>query len=140
MEELCLFCKIIAGEIPATKVYEDEHTFAFLDIRPVNLGHTLVIPKKHFKNLYELESPYENAVMQTAQKVARAIKKGLSADGVNLGMNNDAPAGQIIFHAHLHVIPRSINDGLMHWGHVTVTPEQIEEVGEKIKLELQGND
>ncbi len=133
MDSNCIFCKIVAGEIPATKVYEDELTFAFLDINPVNLGHTLVIPKKHLVNLYELEEASRNALLATAQKVAKAIKSELKADGVNLGMNNDSAAGQIIFHAHLHVIPRFNNDGLVHWGHAKVTPEQLTETGEKLK-------
>lgn len=136
MDSNCIFCKIIEGVIPANKVYEDELTFAFLDIRPVNLGHTLVIPKKHFENLFEIPTEYRDAIMATAQKVAKAIKSELKADGVNLGMNNDEAAGQIIFHAHLHVIPRFKDDGLVHWGHTEVTREQLEETGKKLSASL----
>jgi histidine triad (HIT) family protein len=136
MDSNCIFCKIIEGTIPAVKVYEDMHTYAFLDIKPVNLGHTLVIPKKHMANLYELEDGYRESMINTAQKIARAIKSELKADGVNLGMNNDEAAGQIIFHAHLHVIPRFKDDGLVHWGHTEVTKEQLEETGKKLSASL----
>ena len=132
----CIFCKIVAGDIPSIKIYEDDYTYAFLDIKPVNVGHTLVIPKKHFSNLYELESPYREAIFETAQKVARAIKTGLPTNGINLTMNNDAAAGQIIFHAHVHIIPRYENDGMVHWNHGDTTEDDLKEAGEKITRAL----
>lgn len=114
MEET-IFTKIIKGEIPANKVFEDDKCLAFLDINPVNIGHTLVIPKKQFKNLYELPDDLAGHIFSVAKKISISIKKSLGAEGVNIIMNNDVPAGQIVFHAHLHVIPRYSGDGFEHW-------------------------
>src|SRR3989344_7621350 len=112
----CIFCKIVRGEIPSQRIYEDADTFAFLDIHPVNPGHSLVVPKKHSENLYDMDDHVLAAVMRSVQKVARAVKSAVQADGVNLGMNNEEAAGQIIFHPHFHVIPRFKEDGYKHWG------------------------
>src|SRR5690242_17783197 len=101
----CIFCKIVRGEIPSTKVYEDEKTYAFLDITPMNPGHTLVIPKKHSTDIFEIEEAEWNAVMHSARVIAHAIEKSLSPEGVNIRMNNREAAGQSVFHAHVHVIP-----------------------------------
>lgn len=111
----CLFCKIIAGEIPAKKIYEDDTVLAFLDIHPVNIGHTLVIPKAHFANLYDTSDETLSHMMTVVKKLSVAVKGALNADGVNIEMNNDAVAGQIIFHTHLHIIPRFSGDGFTHW-------------------------
>ena len=111
----CVFCKIVSGEIPSAKIYENEIVSAFLDIKPVNPGHALVVPKKHYANLYELPDEILAPFMRAARDIARALKKELGADGVNIEMNNDRPAGQIVSHAHLHVIPRKTDDGLRHW-------------------------
>lgn len=111
----CLFCKIIDGEIPAEKVYEDDIVFAFLDIHPVNIGHTLVIPKAHFANLYETPNETLAHMMVVVKKLSLAIKEALHADGINIEMNNDPIAGQIIFHTHLHIVPRFSGDGFTHW-------------------------
>ena len=111
----CLFCKIVAGQIPSTKVYEDEHALAFLDINPVNIGHTLVIPKEHHSNLYETSDETLSHMMPIIKKLSIAIKSALSAEGINIEMNNDPVAGQIIFHTHIHIIPRFDGDGFEHW-------------------------
>jgi len=111
----CLFCKIIAGEIHCTKVYEDDTVLAFLDIHPVNIGHTLVIPKAHHTNLYYTPDETLAHMMTIAKKLSVAIKSALNADGINIEMNNDPIAGQIIFHTHLHIIPRFSGDGFTHW-------------------------
>lgn len=113
--ENCIFCKIVKGEIPAHRVYEDDYTLAFLDIRPVNPGHTLLIPKDHFENLYTLPDEALSRLSAALKKVALAVKKGASADGINIGMNNDGAAGQIVPHAHFHIIPRKKEDGLKLW-------------------------
>lgn len=105
----CLFCKIIKGEEPSDKVYEDEHTMAFLTLHPDTPGHTLVIPKDHFVNIYGIADEALARTILSVKKVSLAIKNGLEADGINLAMNNESPAGQIIFHAHIHIIPRYIN-------------------------------
>ncbi len=115
MQEDCLFCKIISGKLPSEKIYEDEHTFAFLDIHPVNKGHTLVVPKKHLENIYEIDAESFSAVMKTVHYLTPYIKTALNADGVNIGMNNGTAAGQLVFHAHVHIIPRFLGDGHKHW-------------------------
>lgn len=104
--ENCIFCKIIRNEIPSVKIYEGSETIAFLDISPNTRGHTLIIPKDHFENIYSL--PVENWCLMniTAQKIAVALKTALSADGINVVMNNESAAHQLVFHAHIHVIPR----------------------------------
>ena len=132
--EKTIFERIIDREIPATIVYEDDFTLAFLDIAPVNIGHTVVIPKKHFKNLYEIDTETLHHIADTVQKVAIALKKALNADGINIEQNNDAPAGQIIFHTHTHVVPRFIGDGFTHWkGARGYSEGEANETAEKIK-------
>lgn len=133
----CLFCKIIAGEIPSTKVYEDNTVLAFLDIHPVNIGHTLVIPKAHHTNLYETTDNDLAHMMTVVKKLSIAIKSSLCADGINIEMNNDPIAGQIIFHTHLHIIPRFKGDGFTHWRGVREYNEgEIDEIGSIIKKHL----
>lgn len=102
----CIFCKIIKGEIPSAKVYEDENVFAFLDISQVTKGHTLVIPKAHEKNVYELSSESAQNVFTAVPKIANAIKSSYNPIGLNLLNNNGEKAGQSVFHFHIHLIPR----------------------------------
>ena len=102
----CIFCEIAAGRVPAEVVFEDEATLAFMDIAPIHRGHTLVIPKKHATDVFEISPDDAAAVMQTAQKVAHAVKAGLHCDGVNLFQSNGSAAGQTVFHFHVHVLPR----------------------------------
>jgi histidine triad (HIT) family protein len=113
--EDCIFCKIVKKEIPADIVYEDENTLAFLDIAPVNIGHTLVIPKEHFANIYETPEATLMDIMKVVKKLSHAVKNSLQADGINVTMNNDPAANQIVFHAHVHIIPRITNDGFSIW-------------------------
>src|SRR3989344_2473439 len=113
--ENCIFCKIAKGEIPSNKVYEYENVVAFLDIAPVNIGHSLVISKKHFTNIYDMPEEILSGMMKAAKNISRTIKSELKADGINVTMNNDPAAGQIILHAHIHVIPRFQNDGFGVW-------------------------
>lgn len=135
--ETCLFCKIIAGEIPSTKVYEDDTVLAFLDIHPVNIGHTLVIPKAHHTNLYETPDEDLAHIMAVVKKLSISIKSGLNADGINIEMNNDAPAGQLIFHTHIHIIPRFSDDGFTHWPSTRGYNEgEMAVVGDKISAIL----
>ena len=132
----CLFCKIIKEDIPSAKIYEDNETFAFLDINPVNPGHTLVVPKKHSHNLFDMGHAELCAVMKTTKKLAGAIKSALSADGINIEMNNDPAAGQIIFHAHLHIVPRFAGDGFKHWPGTPYKDGEDATVAKKIKEQL----
>ncbi len=135
--ETCLFCKIIDGEIPSTKVYEDDTVLAFLDIHPVNIGHTLVIPKAHHTNLYETEDKTLAHMMTVVKKLSIAVKGALNADGINIEMNNEAGAGQLIFHTHIHIIPRFSGDGLKHWPSARGYNEgEATEVSTKIKTHL----
>ena len=105
-----IFSKIIAREIPAHIVYEDDVVLAFLDIRPVSPGHTLIIPKQPFTNVFNGDEATLAQMMIVAKKIALAQKEVLGVDGVNITMNNEPAAGQEVFHAHLHVIPRYTND------------------------------
>lgn len=102
----CIFCKIIDGTIPSTKVYEDEHVLAFMDILPVTKGHVLLIPKTHRENLYEMAEDEAARLFAVAPKIANAIKAEFQPAGMNLLQNNGAFAGQAVFHFHLHFIPR----------------------------------
>lgn len=131
---ICLFCKIAAKETSSEYVYEDEHTFAFLDIHPNNHGHTLVVPKQHFRNILDIEDGVFLRLMQTVKKISKAVKTAVSADGFNITMNNEPAAGQIVFHAHVHIIPRYKTDGLKVWHRkVPYKDAEIREVGEKIR-------
>lgn len=102
----CLFCSIVAGDIPSTRVYEDELTYAFMDISPASDGHLIVVPKRHSKDILEISAEDLTAVALTGQKLARRVTEVLGADGVNLLNNRGEHAWQTIFHFHLHVIPR----------------------------------
>lgn len=108
----CIFCKIISGEIPSSKVYEDEDFLAILDIRPVNHGHTLLIPKKHFVNIFDTDDDIARKIYPVLIKISKGIKEGLLADGINIIQNNEKYAGQEVFHSHIHIIPRFREDSL----------------------------
>jgi histidine triad (HIT) family protein len=111
----CIFCKIVRGEMPADRIFEDDATFSFLTIGPNNPGHALVIPKSHASNIYEMADDSLASVIKSVKKLAKAVKETVHADGVNIIMNNEPAAGQVVFHAHIHVIPRHKDDGLKHW-------------------------
>lgn len=130
----CVFCKIIAGEIPSHKVYEDGQILAFLDINPVNPGHTLVVTKKHFANLEETDEEALCRVIKTVKKIGVSLKKNLAAPGYNVAVNNDPAAGQIVPHLHFHVIPRLPGDNLKLWPQRKYGASQAEEVLNKIKI------
>lgn len=137
MSSDCLFCKIVSGDIPCYKIWEDDRFLAFLDIKPINLGHTLIIPKNHAQDLFDLESEDCAGLGEAIQNVAQLVKAGTEADGINLGMNNGPAAGQLIFHAHFHIIPRFEGDGLKHWpGQEDLTPTDFETVKKKIQRKI----
>jgi histidine triad (HIT) family protein len=131
----CIFCKIVAGDIPAEKVYEDEHTLAFLDLHPSNPGHTLVVPKEHSRNVLDSHPNALAHMIHTAQKISVALKS-IGAEGVNIISNNEIAAGQVIFHAHLHIIPRYADDGLALWHGKPYAEGEMERSGEKIRNAL----
>jgi len=132
----CLFCKIINGEILSIRVYEDEFSFAFLDINPVNPGHTLLAPKEHSRNIFDIEEDTLKNLMPTLQKVMKAVKEGTNADGVNIHVNNEPVAGQVVFHTHFHIIPRFEGDEVKMWRGKPYKNAEMEEVAEKIKSNL----
>ena len=109
--EQCLFCGIVAGKIPAKKVYEDDHVIGFLDINPRNPGHTLVIPKKHAETLLDMSEKDAGRLFESVQKVAAIVKNGTSSQGISIGQSNGQAAGQVVRHVHVHVIPRFANEG-----------------------------
>lgn len=129
----CLFCKIANGDIPSAKVYEDENFTAFLDINPVNKGHTLVVPKKHFETLLDIPEEILVRYMVVVKKISGIVKNAVGASGFNLMMNNFKASGQEVDHAHLHIIPRFENDGLKHWPGKNYEEGEMEQVKEKIK-------
>lgn len=135
MEET-IFSKIIRREIPADIVYEDEHTLAFLDIKPVTPGHTLVIPKKQFRNIFDIDDETLFLVMQTVRKIAPAVRDAVGAQGMNVNSNHEAAGGQIVFHYHVHLVPRFSNDGLVMWPHKTYAPGEAEATAEKIRSKI----
>ena len=110
MKKDCLFCKIVAGEIPSSKVYEDDDVLAFLDISQTTVGHTLVIPKKHYDNFLDTPKEIMHKVMDVAQRIGQAQIMMLGAKGVNILSNINKEAGQSIIHFHVHVIPRYISN------------------------------
>jgi len=115
MANTCIFCKIIAGELPSYKIYEDDKIMAFLDIAPVNKGHALVIPKEHYEDTLETPDELLKHMAVTIKKISKAIMKITGARACNIGMNNGAESGQVVFHTHWHIMPRFENDGYKLW-------------------------
>lgn len=134
----CIFCKIIAGEIPSAKVYEDDGFIAFMDINPIALGHTLVIPKTHCRNVFDTPLDVVAGFYPVVAKVANAVKKAFGADGVNIMQFNEPAAGQEVYHSHIHIIPRYEGDnlGIVMPSRLKPTIEEIGETAAKIKKEL----
>jgi histidine triad (HIT) family protein len=129
----CIFCQIVRGELPSYKVYENDQILAFLDINPVNPGHTLVVPKKHAPDVFEIEESEWHAVMRGVRTISIALEKTLHPVGINLAMNNRSGAGQVVFHAHVHVIPRFPHDGHELWDGKPYPEGHAEEVADKIR-------
>ena len=125
----CIFCKIANGEIPSTTLYEDEDFRVILDLGPATRGHSLLLPKNHFANLFELDDETAQKAILVAKKMAGKMKAALGADGFNLVQNNGEAAGQTVFHFHMHLIPRYENDnaGIL-WEPGETTPEDMAEV------------
>lgn len=129
----CIFCSIIAGEIPSWKMYEDEHTIAFLDISPVNRGHTLVVPKRHCTDFVSADDECLKFVHRATQNVARAVLAATGAPGCNVTTANGSAAGQSVFHLHWHVIPRFEGDGFQLWPQSTYVDGEGEQMAEQIR-------
>ena len=105
MSESCIFCKIVREEAPASIVYEDDKVIAFMSIQPINVGHTLVVPKNHYENVYAIPEEEVAYLYRIVKKLSHAVKKAVNAEGIRIVQNNGAAAGQVIFHLHVHIIP-----------------------------------
>ena len=110
----CIFCKIIKGEIPSCRIYEDDLVYAFLDIGPINFGHTLVIPKEHHESSATIPEATAGRMFRIGSRIGVALKRELDYEAFNLHLADGTAAGQVVMHAHLHVIPRGVEDGF-HW-------------------------
>lgn len=133
----CVFCKIVAGQIPSTRVFEDEHTLAFMDIGQVNPGHVLVAVKKHAANLFELDDAQVAAIARASRKIARALKKTFDPEGLSVYQANGKAAGQTVFHYHVHLLPRHAGDGMeLVWPVKNPPRDKLEEYAAKIRAAL----
>jgi len=138
MNEDCIFCKIVSKKAEAVTVFEDEHSLAFLDIHPLNPGHTLVVPKKHYPNMAEMPPEEVGRVFVSVAKVMRGVMKASKADGINIGQSNGRAASQEVFHMHVHVIPRYIHElpgGFPE--RKTASEADLEQIGRKIKAAIE---
>ncbi|NQU78645.1 HIT family protein [Candidatus Woesearchaeota archaeon] len=133
----CIFCKIVRGEAPCAKVYEDSDVIAFLSIPPNNKGHTLVIPKEHYETILDVPEEILCRVVLGVQKVAGAVKQGTGCGGFNIVQNNFRTAGQIVSHLHFHIIPRVEDDGFRFWPSTKYDEGEIEEWRLKITEALE---
>ncbi len=133
----CIFCKMIAGEIPVTTLYEDEHILAFLDIGPISDGHTLVIPRQHCENVDQCPPQVLAQTASRLGRIAQAVKEAMQADGYNVLCNNGRAAGQVVEHLHFHIIPRKQGDGVFNrWPAYEYADGKIDEIAEKIRAKL----
>lgn len=131
----CIFCKIVAGKIPCNKIGESTNFLAFLDIHPISEGHTLIVPKKHSTNMLDLPEYFGEELLEFSQRIAQQVVRAVHAEGFNLGVNNGSAAGQVVFHTHIHIIPRRAGDGLSTWPSMDVTNEMLARTREKIVKE-----
>lgn len=136
-DNFCIFCKLASGEFSSATVYEDDLFRAILDISPAAKGHTLLLPKKHAANLFELGEPEVSQALSITKKLALAIQKTLPCDGINILQNNGIAAGQSIFHFHLHLIPRYEEDGVtIPWRSLSYADGEAEGLANKIRQNL----
>lgn len=135
--ENCVFCRIVSGELPASRVYEDENTLVIMDIQSVNPGHMLVLVKPHRANVYALEDELAGAAMRTAARMARAVKKAFGCEGVTLLQANEPAGAQTVFHFHIHVLPRWEGDGMaIAWPAKNPPREALEEMAIRLRAVL----
>lgn len=131
---MCVFCKIIAGDIPVHKIYEDEKIFVFLDINPVHPGHILVLPKQHFQDMEEITTEDLTAVISGVKKFGGLLKERMGYEAYNVHQNNGSVAGQTVPHLHFHLIPRLPNDNLNHWPAGKYSPGEAEKICRQLQL------
>lgn len=129
----CVFCKIVAGEIPCHRVFENERVLAFLDINPLSLGHTVVIPRAHAVRFEQLSEDDAAALAGAIGPLARRILSAVGSEDYNLLQNNGSSAGQVVMHVHIHIIPRRANDGLgFRWKPKAAAPEELSTLASRI--------
>ena len=137
MEKDCIFCKIAAGQIPCSKIYEDENVLAFLDIGPVSDGHTLVITKEHCAKVHDCGAELLSAITAVLPKITAAVFAATKADGYNVLCNNGRAAGQLVEHLHFHIIPRKMGDGVFsHWPVFKYPQGKAEKLAQEIRAKL----
>ena len=130
----CIFCKIVNGDLPAHKLYEDERVLAFLDIQPGAVGHALVIPKAHARDFFDLTEVDRNAIMAAAHRVSTALVRETGAEGLNLHQSNGKAAGQVVFHYHLHLLPRRGGDDLCSpWSPGVAVDSELGELAGRVR-------
>jgi histidine triad (HIT) family protein len=136
-DESCIFCKIVGKQAPSSIIYEDEAVMVFLDIRPLNMGHTIVIPKAHYIDIFDIPQTLLSQVYKIAKQVSFPIKKATAADGISIIQQNGKAAGQDIFHIHVHVVPRFEGQKLPPFHELKeVERAKLDEMAKKIKLHL----
>ena len=132
-DENCIFCKIAAGEIPSATLYEDDDFRVILDLGPASKGHALILPKNHYRNLYDIDDEVASKAILLAKKMITKLTDVLNCDGYNIVQNNEEAAGQTVFHFHMHIIPRYKDDGqVIGWEPHTSDPEVQAQLAEKI--------
>ena len=133
----CVFCKMVAGQIPFTKIFEDDVVLAFLDIGPISDGHTLVIPKQHFEKLHDCPAELLGRIFSHLGRIAGAVTSAMNSEGYNVLCNNGRAAGQLVEHLHFHIIPRNTGDGVFdRWPSYKYEDGKIEGVADKIRENL----
>ena len=135
-DDNCIFCKLTNKDIPTNIIYEDDRFTVILDASPATKGHALILPKNHAANIYELPDEDASAVFVLAKKLATKMTEILHCDGFNIVQNNGEVAGQTVFHFHMHLIPRYLNDGnqdKLTWNHAEFTPEEIAEIAAELR-------
>ena len=131
----CIFCRVVSGELPSYKLYEDDRVIAFLDIFPAVKGHILVVPKTHAENMFASDPEDIKATMKVVLDLAPKLEKALGADGINITTNKGEVAGQSVFHTHVHILPRFKDDGKSLWGPMDSKPD-LAELYEELKQNL----
>ena len=133
----CIFCKIISGEIPAAKIYEDELVLAFLDIGPINFGHTLVIPKEHHESSATIPEATAGRMFRVGSRIGIALKRKFEYEAFNLHLADGTAAGQVVMHAHLHVVPRGVEDGFRwNWRQLSYKDDELKEFAEELSARV----
>lgn len=138
MSDDCIFCSIVAGDIPSRTVHEGEHTIAFLDVNPLERGHTLVIPRDHYRTVSEMPDEVRDAVFTVAAKLTPAVEGAVDADATTVGMNNGEASGQEVPHAHVHLVPRFDDDGVgplhtLNWPRPDLDDAEFDDVADAIR-------